>query len=267
MSALQTEVPTPPRWAVEYVEDAPASVLAQPDVLAVFGFGQAAPRHQDPRYLRIAAGTARPGALEVWRGRGPVTAGRDGDIAWAEDGALQFGAIELDEAVGAATQTASRRHRSGLRAPHRFPAPARLSARAADLELLRRHHRRRRRRRALSPLLRRPRARPRHVRRPARCRRPPRSARGDGMRTPAGVLAGRAHAGHAAGEPAPAQRLPLPAPVRPAVAEIRPRDAAAGRWRDAADAVGHRRDRRPRVAARRRRRVRNWTRPSPTSTA
>lgn len=133
MSAVQTEVPTPPQWAVDYVEDAPASVLAQPDVLAVFGFGPAAPRHQDPRYLRIPLEPEGPAALEVWRGRGPVTHGRDGDIAWAEDGALQFGAIELDEAAGSggadgiehATEAAYRRLTAFV-AAHGYPHVLRM---------------------------------------------------------------------------------------------------------------------------------------------
>ena len=133
MSALQTEVPTPPRWTVEYVEDSPESVLARPDVLAVFGFGQAAPRLQDPRYLRIALEPQGPAALEVWRGRGPVTHGRDGDIAWAQDGALQFGAIEIDEAAGSggadgiehATEAAYRRITAFL-ATHGYPHVLRM---------------------------------------------------------------------------------------------------------------------------------------------
>jgi chorismate lyase/3-hydroxybenzoate synthase len=98
MSALQTEISPTPRLVVDYVEAAPENLLAQPDVLAVFGFGEAAPRHHDPRYLHIALEPQGSVSLEVWRGRGPVSHGRDGDIAWAEDGALQFGAIEFDEA-------------------------------------------------------------------------------------------------------------------------------------------------------------------------
>ena len=35
--------------------------------------------------------------LERWRASGPVSSGRDGDLAWSEDGALQFGVIEFDE--------------------------------------------------------------------------------------------------------------------------------------------------------------------------
>jgi len=35
--------------------------------------------------------------LEIWRTDAPVRSGRDGDIAWASDGRLQFGVIEIDE--------------------------------------------------------------------------------------------------------------------------------------------------------------------------
>jgi chorismate lyase/3-hydroxybenzoate synthase len=88
--------------AVDYVGDAvagPRALLDGGDVLAVFGFGSAAPaRLDDPRYLHIALqphGGAAP--CEVWRSAGPVRSGRDGDIAWSTDGALAFGVIEVDE--------------------------------------------------------------------------------------------------------------------------------------------------------------------------
>ncbi|RDZ26812.1 pteridine-dependent deoxygenase [Lysobacter silvisoli] len=66
----------------------------------MFGFGAQAPRHDDPRYLRVALEPQDAPRLEVWRGCAPVQYGRDGDVAWSEDGALQFGAIELDEPEG-----------------------------------------------------------------------------------------------------------------------------------------------------------------------
>jgi chorismate lyase/3-hydroxybenzoate synthase len=71
--------------------------LAGQDVLAVFGFGHQAPASDDPRYLRVGLQPEGAAPLEVWRSQGPVTCGRDGDVAWAQDGALQFGVIELDE--------------------------------------------------------------------------------------------------------------------------------------------------------------------------
>ncbi|QWP77300.1 pteridine-dependent deoxygenase [Lysobacter sp. K5869] len=86
-----------PHLDVDYLDADPAQLLAQDDTLAVFGFGQDAPHHDDPRYLRVALEPYGDRRLERWRGVGPVSSGRDGDLAWSEDGALQFGVIELDE--------------------------------------------------------------------------------------------------------------------------------------------------------------------------
>ncbi|HET6395879.1 MAG TPA: pteridine-dependent deoxygenase [Pseudoxanthomonas sp.] len=73
--------------------------LEDPRVLAVVGFGAGAPRVDDPRWLRVPL-QPLPGQaplIEVWRGGGPVASGRDGDVAWADDGRLLFGALEVDE--------------------------------------------------------------------------------------------------------------------------------------------------------------------------
>ena len=81
------------------------ALLADSSVLAVFGFGGDAPRSHDPRYLRVplephggSAGAHTP--CEVWRANAPVRSGREGDIAWASDGELLFGAIEVEESTG-----------------------------------------------------------------------------------------------------------------------------------------------------------------------
>jgi len=74
-----------------------AAQLERGDVLAVFGFGADAPQHDDPRYLRIGLQTHGTPALEIWRGHPGIRRGRDGDIAWCDDGCLQFAALELDE--------------------------------------------------------------------------------------------------------------------------------------------------------------------------
>ncbi len=90
--------PSHARLQVEYVaETDPAAWLQDERVLAVFGFGDAAPHSDDPRYLRVPLQPYGPRLLEVWRAAAPVRSGRDGDIAWASDGHLQFGVIELDE--------------------------------------------------------------------------------------------------------------------------------------------------------------------------
>jgi chorismate lyase/3-hydroxybenzoate synthase len=106
MSAVESLV-MPARLQVAYVEAAPAELLAADDTLALIGFGRDAPCHDDPRYLRVALQPSGPVPLELWRGHRPVSRGREGDIAWAEDGALQFGAIELDEGEGDIEATAA----------------------------------------------------------------------------------------------------------------------------------------------------------------
>jgi chorismate lyase/3-hydroxybenzoate synthase len=102
-----------PRLHVEYRDMPLAQALAGDDVLAVFGFGRGAPEHQDPRYLRVGLQPDGPAPLEIWRSQGHVARGRDGDVAWSEDGALQFGVMELDEgdpAVGDGDIEATAQH-------------------------------------------------------------------------------------------------------------------------------------------------------------
>ncbi len=88
------------QFEVDYVAaDSPSTLLEGHGVLAVFGFGDAAPStHADPRYLRIPlqphAGIA---PYEVWRTGEPVEHGRDGEISWASNGQFAFGVIEVDE--------------------------------------------------------------------------------------------------------------------------------------------------------------------------
>lgn len=90
-----------PHLDVDYVEGiAPSALLAEPDVLAVLGFGDRAPTIDDPRWLRVPLQPFGAAPLEVWRGRAPVRSGREGDIAWSTDGHLMFGAIEVDEPEG-----------------------------------------------------------------------------------------------------------------------------------------------------------------------
>lgn len=91
-------IPDLARLSVDYVLAAsPEPLLAGGDVLAVFGFGDDAPRLDDPRYLRVPLQPYGAAPFEVWRGNAPVAHGRDGDIAWSTDGQLLFGVIEIDE--------------------------------------------------------------------------------------------------------------------------------------------------------------------------
>ncbi len=122
------------RLAVDYVDTTnPLELLEDDHVIAVLGFGDAAPATlADPRYLHVALEPYQGAApYEVWRGHGPVRSGRDDGVAWASDEQLAFGVIEVGEAdyacasdptgiVGAATQ-AYRRLRAfqqGSATPH-----------------------------------------------------------------------------------------------------------------------------------------------------
>lgn len=99
MPALPAPGPGPAaRLRVEYRRQAPDAALDAPGVLAVFGFGDTAPAaHADPRYLHVALQPHAPAPLECWIAHAPVRRGRDAGIAWSEDGALQFGALEVDD--------------------------------------------------------------------------------------------------------------------------------------------------------------------------
>lgn len=88
-----------PALHVAYVGAGLESLLAADDVLAVLGFGAAAPQSDDPRYLRVGLeplGGSAP--LEVWRVPGAVTHGRAGAVRWAASPDYCFGSIEVAEA-------------------------------------------------------------------------------------------------------------------------------------------------------------------------
>jgi len=100
MPAVLPAALAPASLAVDYVHGTTPQALLADDALAVFGFGDAAPEAlDDPRYLRIPLQPFGDAPCEAWRGSGPVRRGRDGDIAWSSDGALSFGAIEVDESA------------------------------------------------------------------------------------------------------------------------------------------------------------------------
>lgn len=99
--------------SVDYVDATSPQALLDAHTLAVLGFGDDAPHCDDPRYLRVPlqphAGAApfKSVPFEVWRTGQPVRHGRDGQIAWATDGALSFGVIEIDEADGGIVEAAT----------------------------------------------------------------------------------------------------------------------------------------------------------------
>ena len=105
IAAADRPAARPPRLQVDYVRAANPPALLADDTLAVFGFGDDAPHADEARYLRVplqphAAHAGGAHACEVWRANAPVRHGRDGDIRWASDGELLFGAIEVDEGDG-----------------------------------------------------------------------------------------------------------------------------------------------------------------------
>lgn len=86
-----------PRLDVDYRHEAPEAVLAREDTLAVFAFGSTAAPGDDPRLLHVPLQAHGAAPLEVWQAGGRVSHGRDGELRWAEDGALLFGALEVEE--------------------------------------------------------------------------------------------------------------------------------------------------------------------------
>lgn len=92
--------PVAPPFSVDYVHaDDPSRLLRGDGVLAVFGFGDAAPqRDADPRYLHVPLQPhAAVAPFEVWCTDGPIASGREGEIAWSSNGQLSFGVIEVEE--------------------------------------------------------------------------------------------------------------------------------------------------------------------------
>ena len=102
MSSLQASSAPESRFQLGYT---PAGnleqVLADPQVLAVFGFaGCPQPATADPRFLCIPLQAHGAPLLEVWRSPRVVEHGRDGNVAWARDGQVLYGAVEIDEVDG-----------------------------------------------------------------------------------------------------------------------------------------------------------------------
>ncbi len=89
-----------PQLRVEYSDAPLESVLAHADTLAVLAFGPDAPHSDDARVLRVPLRPVGPAPLEVWRTGHPTTCGRDGELRWAEDDALHFGVLEIEEGDG-----------------------------------------------------------------------------------------------------------------------------------------------------------------------
>lgn len=128
MSVLPTVASPAAALRVDYV-DAPASVvLADPRLLAVFGFGATAPAHlDDPRYLHVALPVHGTAPLEAWRVEAEVTCGREDGIAWSTGGGLQFGALEVvDDGDSEATAAAAYARLQRWLAASDHPHPLRI---------------------------------------------------------------------------------------------------------------------------------------------
>jgi chorismate lyase / 3-hydroxybenzoate synthase len=99
-----------PRLQVGFERATLPALLAQPDVLAVIGFGAAAPEtHDDPRYLHVALQPLQPEVpFEVWRARPVLRSGCDDALRWASDGHLLFGSLAVDEAAVGGVEAATR---------------------------------------------------------------------------------------------------------------------------------------------------------------
>ena len=116
MSATPAAFAPPPALRIDYEAAEPQAALADPATLAVFGFDAGAGAHPDPRVLAVPLQPFGPAPLEIWRVPGPVAHGRDGALRWAEDGTLQFGAVEVEEAATAGIAGAAEHAYAHLRA-------------------------------------------------------------------------------------------------------------------------------------------------------
>jgi chorismate lyase/3-hydroxybenzoate synthase len=87
-----------PPLRVGYAHASAADALSRYDTLAVIGFGDTLPAHDDPRWMHVRLRGEASAPLEIWRTSGRVVHARDGDLAWASDGDYAFIALQVDEA-------------------------------------------------------------------------------------------------------------------------------------------------------------------------
>lgn len=96
-----------------FVAYRPASQPLGENTLAAFGFGEDAPRSDDPRWLRVALDPLGDGPAEVWEVDAPVTSGRQGDLQWSRGGGWLFAAVECHESAHGGAEGAAA-HAYGL---------------------------------------------------------------------------------------------------------------------------------------------------------
>ena len=127
MHPLAAPAPAEP-LRVEY-RDAPLdALLDDPGLLAIFGFGDAAPRaHADPRYLHVALPAHGAAPFECWRVDAEVRHGAADGIAWSEAGSLQFGTLSVvDDGDAEAAAAAAYARLQAWLADGRHPHPLRI---------------------------------------------------------------------------------------------------------------------------------------------
>jgi len=106
-----------PTLRIGYEHRDAAAVLAEPDVLGVIAFGNAAAHLDDPAYVRVGLEAFdAPVPLEVWRGRAGVRRVRDGEIRCSSDGDYCFAQLEVDEAAHGGIAAAARHAYATLQA-------------------------------------------------------------------------------------------------------------------------------------------------------
>jgi chorismate lyase/3-hydroxybenzoate synthase len=99
-SVMSESAVTLPPLRVGYVHQSPAELMAEPDVLAVIGFGAACQAIDDPRFVRVGLEVVGEPIVEVWRGVAGVRYGRDGAVRWSSDGNYSCFSIEVEEPGG-----------------------------------------------------------------------------------------------------------------------------------------------------------------------
>lgn len=111
---VQHGLPRTPR--VTYRMTDLKAALAEPGVLAVFGFGASAPGSDDPRWLQVALESFdAPTPLELWQVDGEVVCGRDDVVRWSSGSGWLYAAIELDERECGGIEGAARKAYTALR--------------------------------------------------------------------------------------------------------------------------------------------------------
>lgn len=85
-------------WRTDYFPKAQLpKLLADATVMAILTFDQRPELHHDPRIFSVPLHQEGPPMVEVWRTQRPVQSGHYGNIRWASNGMLSFGAIAYVE--------------------------------------------------------------------------------------------------------------------------------------------------------------------------